>query len=122
MARDLRDEKIATLEEENRQLKALLEPKGFPSFPGWGISPRGVLLLDALLRSPGMVSNEWLANRCDITPDSVKVMVCRLRKQLRTVRAGFIILTVRGFGYEIPENDKKRFQRESNKDPKHAAQ
>ncbi len=103
MARDPRDEEIATLREEVRQLKALLGPQGAAVYPGLMLTRGDRRLLDILMETEGTCANEWLAEQLDMTVLTLKTAICRLRPKLPVE-----IVTVWGEGVYIADIDKRR--------------
>jgi len=100
-------EKIELLEEENRQLKELLEPK-FSADPKWGLTGSETRVLGYLVQRQS-VTNEFLidalymgsaANKIPDDPSNMlKVWICRLRRKLKPF--DIEINTEWGVGYFI---------------------
>lgn len=113
-------ERVDTLEEENRQLRAALKPEPVKVPLRWNLSPA----MDALLRvllSREYVTTEMATAAMNGTPDRnntlVRVQIFRLRKRLKTWSAPdcFAIEVVQARGYYMPHRrEANRWLREES--------
>lgn len=99
-------QRVNMLEEENRQLKELLQPKLERRFPSeWGLTPSEARLLDCLYSSPkGRRTHEqirfWMYGRRMREEKILHVYVCKIRKKLAPFNIE--IQNSWGTGYELP--------------------
>jgi len=99
-------ERVEYLEEENRQLKELLQGSPDVVFPReWNLKVAETRLLRGLCAAKGIRTHEALLRACamsDFVEDNLlKVQISRIRKKLKPF--GIEIKTIYGVGYELPE-------------------
>jgi len=99
-------ERVEFLEEENRQLKELLQGSPDVVFPReWNLKVAETRLLRSLCAAKGIRSHEALLRACAMSDfveeNLLKVQISRIRKKLKPF--GIEIKTIYGVGYELPE-------------------
>ena len=99
-------ERVEYLEEENRQLKELLQGSPDVVFPReWNLKVAETRLLRSLCAAKGIRTNEALLRACAMSDfvgeNLLKVQISRTRKKLKPF--GIEIKTIYGVGYELSE-------------------
>lgn len=106
-------ERIDLLEEEVRQLRAIISPDASFEYEALKIRPVGRKMLAKLVNAcPNVVSYETMAmqsyGREPMLKNTVTAHVMRLRRKLKVI--GVEVKSSWGFGYYITKDDKARIE------------